>query len=46
MTSGYRPQTNGNTERVNRIMEDMLRHYIERISNQLGYVTALGRICH
>jgi hypothetical protein len=29
MTSGYRPQTNGNTERVNRIMEDMLRHYID-----------------
>lgn len=29
MTSGYHPQTNGNTERVNRIMEDMLRHYID-----------------
>lgn len=29
MTSGYRPQSNGQTERVNRIMEDMLRHYID-----------------
>jgi len=29
MTSGYRPQTNGNTERVNRILEDMMRHYID-----------------
>lgn len=39
MTSGYRPQTNGNTERVNRIMEDMLRHFID--ASQTNWDTLL-----
>jgi hypothetical protein len=29
LTSAYHPQSDGNTERVNRVMEDMLRHYVD-----------------
>jgi hypothetical protein len=29
MSSAFHPQSDGNTERVNRIMEDVLRHYID-----------------
>lgn len=28
LSSAYHPQTDGNTERVNRVMEDMLRHFV------------------
>jgi hypothetical protein len=29
MSSAYHPQSDGNTERVNRVMEDVLRHFID-----------------
>ena len=28
MSSAYHPQTNGQTERMNRVIVDMMRHYI------------------
>jgi hypothetical protein len=35
LSSAYHPQTDGNTERVNRVMEDMLRHFVD--SNQTNW---------
>jgi hypothetical protein len=29
MSSAFHPETDGNTERVNRVLEDMLRHYVD-----------------
>jgi hypothetical protein len=43
MTSGHRPQTNGNTERVNRVLEDMMRHYIDAAHTTcMGIIIAFG----
>ena len=33
MSSSYHPQSNGLTEGVNRVMEDMLRHYVNPMQN-------------
>jgi hypothetical protein len=35
LSSAFHPQTDGNTERVNRVMEDMLRHFVD--SNQTNW---------
>jgi hypothetical protein len=38
MTSSHRPQTDGQTERTNRTMEEMLRHYVNYRQNNLDEV--------
>jgi hypothetical protein len=39
LSSAYHPQTDGNTERVNRVMEDMLRHFVS--NDQTNWDTLL-----
>ena len=38
MSTAYHPQTDGNTERVNRVMEDMLRHLVMSDSSKWDIV--------
>jgi len=42
LTSAYHPQTDGNTERVNRVMEDMLRHFVT--ADQTNWDTLLPMV--
>jgi hypothetical protein len=42
MSSSHRPQTDGQTERTNRTMEEMLRHYVNyRHNNWEGVLPEL-----
>ena len=42
MSSAYHPQSDGQTERVNRVLEDMLRHYVSPLHNDWDeYLDAL-----
>lgn len=42
LSTAYHPQTDGQTERVNQIMEDMLRHYVR--SDQTNWDKLLGLV--
>jgi hypothetical protein len=41
MSTAFHPQTDGQTKRVNRILEDMLRHYVNPVQDEWGELLAM-----
>ena len=46
MSSAYHPQSDGQTERMNRVLEDMLRHFVNSHHDDWDDFLASARVCH